>query len=86
MRRTALILPVLMLVGLSFATDFLSEAYDYSRAFAAIGLFATAGWAAYKHMMASDPISKKDAWETMTYAIIGAILVMTAPMISQVLQ
>jgi hypothetical protein len=65
--------------------DFLSEAYDYSRAFAAIGLFATAGWAAYKHMLSSDPIERKNAWETLMYAIVGATLVIMAPMISQVL-
>ena len=83
MRR---LIPVLLLmVGLSFATDFLTEVYDYSRAFAAVGLFVTAAWAAYKHMMSTDPMAKKDAWETLTYAIIGAVLVMMAPMISQVL-
>lgn len=77
---------MLMTVGLSFATgDFLSEVYDYSRAFAAIGLFATAAWAAYKHMMFIDSMAKKDAWETLTYALIGAVLVIMAPMISQVL-
>jgi len=76
---------VLLMVSLSFATDFLTEVYDYSRAFAAVGLFVTAAWAAYKHMMSTDPMAKKDAWETLTYAIVGAVLVMMASMISQVL-
>jgi len=76
---------MLMAIGLSFATDFLTEVYDYSRAFAAAGLFVTAAWAAYKHMMSTDSMAKKDAWGTLTYAIIGAVLVMMAPMISQVL-
>ena len=80
-----LIPALLLIVGLSFATDFLTEVYDYSRAFAAIGLFATAAWAAYKHMMSTDSMAKKDAWETLTYAIIGVVLVMMAPMISEVL-
>ncbi len=80
-----LISALLLIIGLSFASDFLTEVYDYSRAFAAVGLFATAGWAAYKHMMSTDAMAKKDAWETLTYAIIGVVLVMMAPMISQVL-
>ena len=65
--------------------DFISEAYGYSRAFAAIGLFATAAWAAYMHFFASDLIAKKDAWETLTYALVGATIVVMAPMLAQVL-
>ena len=84
MRRSDLF-PVLLLIGLSFASDFLTEVYDYSRTFAAIGLFATAGWAAYTHMLSSDPMAKKDAWETLTYAVIGVVLVMMAPMLTKVL-
>ena len=37
------------------------------------------------HITPSDPMAKKDAWETLTYAIIGTVLVMMIPMISQVL-
>ena len=85
MARSNLVLPVLMLIGVSFATDFLTEAYDYSRVFAAIGLFATAAWAAYMHFFASDPMAKKDAWETLTYALVGATIVVMAPMLAQVL-
>jgi len=65
--------------------DFISEVYDYSRWFAALGLLLTASWSAYGCMLSSDPMAKKDAWETLTYAIVGAVLVMMAPMISQVL-
>lgn len=65
--------------------DFISEAYNYSRWFAALGLLLTASWSAYRCMLSSDPVAKKDAWETLAYAIIGVVLVFMAPMLAQVL-
>ena len=65
--------------------DFISEAYDYSRWFAAFGLLFTASWSAYTCMLSSDPMAKKNAWETLTYSIIGVVLVFMAPMLAQVL-
>lgn len=66
-------------------TDFLTQAYYCSQALAALGLLLTAAVAAYRHMTSADPMAKKDAWETLMYAIIGAMLVMLAPMLAQVL-
>ena len=80
------ILVCLLLVGIAFAeNDFFTEMYDYSRVFAAIGLFAVGGYSAYKYMMTEDQLAKKDALETFIYALTGAVIVLMAPMISEVL-
>jgi len=59
--------------------------YDYSRIFAGIGLLAVGGYSALKYMKTEDPLARKDALETFMYAVVGAVVVMMAPMISQVL-
>lgn len=85
MNSVKLILALVLMANLVFAAeDFFTQMYDYSRAFAVIGLTATASWSAYKHMMSTDPMAKKDAWETLSYAIVGAMIVLMAPTLSQV--
>jgi hypothetical protein len=76
-----------MLAGIAFAdsNDFFTDMYDYSRVFAAIGLFAVGGYSAYKYMLTEDQLAKKDALETFIYALVGATIVLMAPMISEVL-
>ena len=65
--------------------DIITEIYDYSRILAAVGMLFVASYAAMKCMRADDPISRKDAIETITYALMGAMIVLLAPMISEVL-
>ena len=65
--------------------DVITEIYSYSRTFAAVGMLIVASYAGMKYMKASDPMERKDAMETVIYAIMGAMMVLLAPMISEVL-
>lgn len=84
-QKSRSLLVLLMAVRIAFASDFLTDLQDYSTAFALVGLTLTGFYSAYKHMAATDPLSRKDAWETFIYALVGAIIILTAPALSQVL-
>jgi hypothetical protein len=80
------LLMALMLARFAFAADdAITEIYDYARIFSAIGLLITASYAGYKHMRTNDPMARKEAWETLSYAIVGVVLVLSAPYITEVL-
>jgi len=65
--------------------EIIDEIYSYSRIFAAIGLTIVGIYSALKYMKADNQLAKKDAVETFLYSLIGTLIVLLAPLISEVL-
>ena len=65
--------------------EIIDEIYSYSRIFAAVGLTIVGIYSALKYMKADNQLAKKDAIETFLYSLIGTLIVLLAPLISEVL-
>jgi len=65
--------------------EIIDEIYSYSRIFAAVGLTIVGIYSALKYMKADNQLAKKDAVETFLYSLIGTLIVLLAPLISEVL-
>ena len=85
--KASVVFGILLLADAVFAdsNDFFTNMQNYSTIFAAIGLSIVGGYSALKYMKTEDPLAKKDAMETLIYAVVGATIVIMAPMISGVL-
>ena len=63
----------------------IAKLHDAAKAIAAVGLLVMASYSGYKHMFAMEPLEKKDAWETLKYALVGVALVLLADPVGNML-
>jgi len=63
----------------------ISEINGYATVFAAAGLFIMACYSGYKYMFAQEILDKKEAQETLTYALMGTVLVLMAEPLAKAL-
>ena len=65
--------------------DIITQIYDTARTFGLAAFTFILFYSAYQHFFASDPMTRKNAWETLSYALVGALLILIAPELSRLL-